>query len=335
MNTFNKFLLSLILASFFIEVNAQTIVPQVISSDQTWTALGSPYIVNQNVLIKTGFKVKIMPGTKVRTTGDFKIIVEGGVEAKGTKDSIIRLDSVSFDFLKGSVGYDFSTNTGSMFSYCFFNGSRLLGISKSINLNQTSMLISNCRFFESYYCVYDNYSPKVRIEKSIFDGGKSKYGYAYNTYSSNTIGELEMEECVVKNMYGIYLANTSTITKNLFYNLSSGIRIGAGLKSATIKCNVFRKNSGGLGMIEILPAQPSKIDLIIVSNTFDSSDYHIYYMVTGTPFSKFVCKNNNFIHFNKYSVFVSGGSKPGYADTLVFTKNYWNSWLIMPIIIVQ
>jgi hypothetical protein len=65
--------------------------------------------------------------------------------------------------------------------------------------------------------------------------------------------------------------------------------------------------------------------VVIVSNTFDSADYHIYYYVMGTPYAKFVCKNNNFLQYNKNSVRIAGGSKPGYADTLVFTKNYWNT----------
>lgn len=324
MKTFNKLILSLFLCFLFIGANAQTIVSQVISANETWTASGSPYIVNQNILIKPGATVKVMPGTKIRGTGDFKIIIEGGFEASGKKDSVIRMDSIKFEYRTGSVGYNFTTKKGASFNYCNFNGTGVGGL-QTIALFQVSLMVSNCRFINTYYTIYvvnSNFvNMKIRIEKSIFEGGKD-YGYVIS--SMGTLTELEMDECVVKKMYGALLSGSSTITRCLFYDWVSngGFNLNWSTK-AIFKCNTFRKFRSSI--IDFTTGNKATTEIIIVSNTFDSADYHIKYMVGGDPCKKFVCKNNNFLHYNKNSIQVTGGSTPGFADTLVFTKNYWNT----------
>ncbi len=322
MKTSYTLILGLFLISLTIKLNAQTTVPQVISSNQTWNAAGSPYIVNQNILIKAGSTVKVMPGTKIRGTGSYRIIVEGSLEARGTKDSIIKLDTISFEFIKGAVEYDFKTNKGSVFSYCFFdaNGS---GGAMTIQ-NPPSLLINNCKFSNCMWCIYSTVSAidtnTVRIEKSFFDGSKMN-GYVADISGNNY--NLEMDECIVKSMT-LYLTTWNTITHSYFYNWPyfSGLKLSTGLKRATLKCNTFRKFKSSI--LEFT-AYNSKAEIIIVGNTFDSADYHMNYYVMGKFDGKFICKNNNFLQYNKNSVYVTGGSTPGYADTLIFTKNYWGT----------
>jgi hypothetical protein len=204
--------------------------PQIISSSQTWTAAGSPYLVSQNILVKGGNKVTVMPGTKIRATGNFRIIMESGAgfEARGTKDSVINIDTVNFEYAKGSIGHDFTTGTGAIFSYCYFKGAGLGGM-QTINLSETPLLVSNCRFWNTYYTIYGinaNTVPvKVRIEKSIFEWAKLSAGYVI--YPTGNLTELEMDECVVKSSYGLMLAGTNTISRCLFYDWVSntGFRI--------------------------------------------------------------------------------------------------------------
>ena len=325
MKTFNKLILSIALLMCIQNVNAQTTVPQVINSSQTWTPSGSPYIVDQNILVKGGSTVKVMPGTKIRGTGNFRIILESGAgfEAVGTKDSVIAIDTVNFEFLKGSIGHNFTSGGGSVFSYCFFRGTGMGGV-QTITLAETPLLISNCRFWNTYYTIYginaNTTAVKVRIEKSIFEGLKFNYGYVI--YAMGSKSELEMDECVVKTMYGLYLANTSTITKSLFYDIYSSISV-IGSKKVVFKCNTFRKFK--YSILDISSTNPAISEIVIVSNTFDSAENHIDYKVFSNSLSKLVCKNNNFLKFNKNSIILSGGSKPGFADTLVFTKNYWGT----------
>lgn len=327
MTTFNKLLLIAFFSSLLGIAKAQTTVSQVISSNQTWTAAGSPYIVSQNVLVKSGVTVKVAPGTRISATGNFSINIESGAgfEAKGTKDSVINIDTVNFEFYKGANGYNFSTGGGSFFSYCFFKGNGL-GSLRTFALNETSLLISNCRFWNSYYVFYcinsSTATAKLRLEKSIFEGTKQNYGYVLYTMGNST--ELEMDECVVKYTYGLTLCGINTITNCLFYDWvsNSGFRVGYGQSKVTFKCNTFRKFKPTV--IEMMGPYAST-DVVIVSNTFDSTENHISYSVnTSSPLPKFVCKNNNFLHYNKQSIKLGGGT-PGLADTLVFTKNYWGT----------
>jgi hypothetical protein len=328
MTTFNKLLLIVFLTSILGSAQAQTTVPQIISSSQTWTAAGSPYIVSQNILVKGGNKVTVMPGTKIRATGNFRIIMESGAgfEARGTKDSVINIDTVNFEYAKGSIGHDFTTGTGAIFSYCYFKGAGLGGL-QTINLSETPLLVSNCRFWNTYYTIYGinaNTVPvKVRIEKSKFDWTKFNPGYVI--YPLGNLTEFEMDDCEVKSSYGLMLAGTSTISRCLFYDWVSntGFRIGHTNTKTTFKCNTFRKFK--TSVIELYGPYTNR-EVVIVSNTFDSAENHVIYSVSGiAPPAKFVCKNNNFLSFSKSSIRIGGGSTPGYADTLVFTKNYWGT----------
>jgi hypothetical protein len=332
MSTINKLFFALLFNTIVLGLNAQTLVNQVISANETWTPKGSPYVINQNILIKSGAKVIVKPGTKIRSdlgTGSVRIIIEGGFEAIGTKDSMIQFDSTTFDYSKGSLGYDFTSKTGAQFTYCQFTGAGLTSF-KTIQLNETKLMVSHCRFFNCYYAIFDNNGKKVRIENSVFDNPKFNPGYAYYP-SGSSLNELEMNECIVKNTYGMYLASFNLITKCDFYNwqASSGFSTDNRVKKATFKCNTFRKFRSSI--FQINPVIASKMELIIVSNTFDSAEIFIDYWVSNSAFAKFVCKNNNFLHHNKNSVRIYG-SASGFTDTLILTKNYWGTSSAIPII---
>ncbi len=251
--------------------------------------------------------VKVAPGTRIRATGNFNILIESGAgfEAKGTKDSVIRIDTVAFEFYKGANGYNFSTGGGSFFSYCSYRGNGM-GNYRAFTLNETSLLISNCRFWNTYYSFYcinsNTATAKLRLEKSIFEGTKVYYGYVLYTMGNNT--ELEMDECVVKTTYGLTLAGTNTITRCLFYDWvsNSGFRVGYGQKKTTFKCNTFRKFKPTV--IEMSGPYAST-EVVIVSNTFDSTENHISYSVySSSPLPKLVCKNNNFLHSGVWEIVV-------------------------------
>jgi hypothetical protein len=58
-----------------------TSLPTTITSDQTWTAAGSPY-TGASVTIASGVTVTVEPGAVVKLTGD--LIVNGTLDARGT-----------------------------------------------------------------------------------------------------------------------------------------------------------------------------------------------------------------------------------------------------------
>jgi hypothetical protein len=308
----------------------QTSIQSVISSDQVWTAANSPYVLSANAVISQGVTVRVRPGVHIRTTGKFKIVVEGAFEASGTKDSVIRIDTATFEFTNNAKGYDFNARSGSHFSYCHYTGSGINTI-YTITLSPISMLISNCRFENVYYTVYgmnaNTDTCLLRIEKSVFLGGNSQ-GYA--AYIFGSLAFLEMDECLVSKMYGFYFGNYATLTRNRFeyWMSNSGLRINTGTNNRgriIISCNEFY--SFRSHMIEIA-GTPNTFPIIINNNTFDSTwgisgSAHIRIaLYSRLKNSRIKIYGNNFLRGDR-TILLGGGNAPGMTDTLDLRSNYY------------
>ncbi|MBS3914622.1 MAG: T9SS type A sorting domain-containing protein [Bacteroidetes bacterium] len=331
MNTPLRLLFVAILGISSFSLTGQTIVSSLITTNQTWDISGSPYIIGSNVLINQGVTVTVLPGTIIKSPAQKTLIVDGELVAKGKKDTVITFDSVSIQLTTKSTGYDFSSNTGSVFRYCLFRGNSMGG-QKTIDVNRVSLLVSNCKFLNTYYGVYayNSYydTTKVRIENSIFDYTGFNYGYAL--YAGGQYTYIEMEECSVNNSYGIYITNHTLITKSSFTNWhgNSGLRLnlyGSFYEGdITITCNYFNKFR--YSVIEMVGV-PTKIKTIISYNTFDSSErfLDISLMSSSNKVNTLKIEYNNFLKYTKNSVFVHGGNNPGSADTLLLQNNYWGT----------
>jgi len=313
----------------FTTSNAQTTVSSIISSNQTWTASGSPYLVTANVLVQTGVKVTIEPGTQIKATGDrLRIIVDGELVAIGKKDSAIVSDSVSYEFTDKCAGYDTATGLGSQFQYVLFRGVGQGG-NKTIDLKSTSMLVRNCRFLEGYYYIYSYASAgslgdttNLIIEKSIFQG-TSNYPQGYMVYTSGNT-QLNISDCIAEDIGGITISKWTTIRKSAFKNFgySSGFRQSSGQK-LILECNLFQNFRYTL-LDLTYPGNGAVIE--VRENTFDSSEV-LLKLRGGSTFKpkSMVIENNNFLNFKVNSVQVSVGNNPGNADTLNLRKNYWGT----------
>ncbi len=313
----------------FLTASAQTTVPAIISSNQTWTAAGSPYLITQNTLVKNGVTVKVEPGTRIKANGINRVIVEGTFIADGTFDSVIMMDSMYFEFTKMSGGYNFATNSGSTFNYCWFNG-RGWGGDNTIKLNGVSMFISNCRFTNTYYTVYQmngSYDTTlVRIVRSSFE---SKDGYGYPTSISGTYAHLEMDECMVKNMCGIIIPANFSMTRSTVIGQAcySAIRIMNGNKSyrgnTFVRCNTFKNFKGGVFEAFYLDSF-NTIDL--TNNTFDSADFFLsLYAGDINNTANLNMNKNNFLFSRQYDLKFSASSTAGIYKTYDLQDNYWGS----------
>src|SRR5438874_953521 len=111
------FILSILLCRL---TSASTNVPAVISSNQVWTAGGSPYLITSDVLITQGVSVDVKPGVSVFSGTGNKLTVNGRLTAIGSSDSLITFHAMTIYFSDTAVDYDILTNTGSRFKNCNF-----------------------------------------------------------------------------------------------------------------------------------------------------------------------------------------------------------------------
>lgn len=314
--------------ALMIQVGAQTTVPSIISSNQVWTAANSPYLVYQNTLVKPGVQVKVEPGTVIKSNGKVRIIVDGEFIADGTFDSVIVMDSVNFEFNKVSGGYNFKTNTGSYFDYCHIKGGGTSSI-YIIKLNSVSMSISNCKFTNTYYSIYGTNgsydTTMVRIVRTIFEGDGS--GYAANI--TGNCAHLEMDECYVKNMCGLYPPANFKMTRSTIIGQScySAIRIMRGgpyyRGHAYIRCNTFKNFKGGVFESFYLDSF-NTIDL--TNNTFDTADYFLsLYAGNIGNTAKLNMNKNNFMYSRQSDVKFSASSSAGIYKTYDLQDNYWGT----------
>lgn len=306
--------------------SAQTTVPSIISTSQTWNAAGSPYIVNQNTLIQQGVTVNVGPGTVIQTNVNTnRIIVDGELIAVGKKDSVITCDLITFQFTDKSTGYDAASGNGSQFHYVFFKGDGSSGGLKTLDLKETGLLVRNCKFIDNYYCIYSyNYKDTndLIIEKSVFRGVKTAYGYP--VYASSSFNQrLFFTDNYAEHMSGIFFGSWAEITNSTFRDFSSypGIRQAGQYNHVKLECNLF--SNFDFSVTELSYAKPGA-SLEMLYNTFDSSRSFFESYAT-TPPATFTARYNNFLNFSEHSVVMKGMGTPGIADTFDFQQNYWGS----------
>ncbi len=70
-----------------------TYVEGEIQQDTVWTLTDSPFIVINDVIIKSGYTLTVEPGVEVRFGGNFSLIVEGTLNAAGTQEDMIKFTS--------------------------------------------------------------------------------------------------------------------------------------------------------------------------------------------------------------------------------------------------
>lgn len=330
-NTFYKGFFILLLTSATLALKGQTTIKSIINANDTWTAAGNPYLLKANAVIQAGVTVTIKPGVIIKSVGINTIYVNGELDADGTKDSVIVIDTAGFDIASTSVGYNFNTGKGTHFNYCYFNGSGT-GAIYTIKKGSSNLLIQNSKFYNCYYSIYSigasSLKDTVRVENTQFIGGKLYYGYA--AYFSSSYTNFQMDECLVQNSYGMYIPNICSVTRSTFYNIqsSSGIRINAYgntpyNSNVLLSCNTFRKFRGNI--IDFYGLSTGNT-VIINNNTFDSAENFLnMYMIYKTkPYSLYIYQNN-FLYASKNAILVSAGSAPTTPDTLDFMDNYWGT----------
>jgi len=319
-----KIPLTLITLLLGLTVTAQTQIPAVISNGARWTAAGSPYIMSSNVLIESTGIIIIEPGTVVQADStNFKITVDGELQAIGTGDSIIKFDMVKFDFSLKSVGYDPISGRGSQFQYCEFDETGTDRGIITLFLGNTPMLVKYCKFIDGGENIRYSSSDTVGlfVEKSVFIGVSNMDGCPIISTSS---AKMRMSDCYAENMRAMTLTKDAEIRNCTFINFYGGIVSSYVYNSIVLECNLF-KNFRRTSILYLPnPAVGAKIK--ISHNTFDSSQNHI--QVHGDNLAKtatFIVENNNFLAYSQYSVSISSWPTTGGAEKFNFRNNWWGT----------
>lgn len=331
-------LLSLAFISF-VALKSQTNIPALITSNQVWDMSGSPYLLTQNSYIDTGVSVIVMPGVEVKSTGNFKIDINGEFQARGKWDSTILIDKILLQFSRNSKDYNFSTGRGAYFNYCKLigNGSGY----KIINVTTTSLKVENCIFSNAYNSIYLQSSYPydtviTNISNSTFYG--DNYGYGSPISGNIMESKLTVTNCVFKNAYNIYTYGNIVFKNNTVYKLSK-VEFGYLFGNSEVSCNRFIRMNEGLALdLNTYNNYKVKPNLTVINNTFDSigSSNALYTPVLSVSrgqslyinFGKLLVNNNNFLtNIGKGpKVGISTGNQtPTKTDSLNFKDNYWGS----------
>ena len=224
----------------------------VINSNTLWS--GS-VLINCDVTVNSGKTLTIAPGTRIISTGHYKIDIKGRLLAIGNVDSFITFSAYKAN--TGWAGIRFyntsSSNDTSKIEFCTFqdgkaNGSGLDGYGGAIFVyNFSKLIIRNSKFSNNYainyggaICTYSNASPK--IISSLFVNNEARYGGAIANISA---GVILTNNTIANNKAtyyggGLYRSSGSPVVRNsIFYgntaNSGSQIYPGSGL-NVTYSC---------------------------------------------------------------------------------------------------
>jgi parallel beta-helix repeat protein len=332
-------------------VRASTEAMGKISSDTTWTTANSPYILTGNVLVNNGVTLTIQPDVTVNL-GDYYILVNGTLVAKGTVNSPIRFNGGSITFSGFSVGWDEQTGSGCLVENALFSSTSVSSES-SVKISKSSLdagitgggatisenviegevsggLISGNTITGdvSGVTVSNNIiTGKVSgnvVSKNTITGGVVARGNC--TISENTItggiegagnGILVASEYVISGGY-------PTIEDNLIANTDIGINIGVLIRDwfsaniPKIQRNLITKNSLGIKFtISVQNPYGDREPTTIQDNTISQNAIGI--KIEG-PFEHCTIRNNNIQDNSDYNLYLEGTS-----NNVDVTYNWWGT----------
>lgn len=314
-------------------VAAQTSIGGNITSNQTWTKAGSPYLVTNNVYIAQGVKVTVMPGVKVIGGSNLSILIDGEFQVLGKKDTMVLLRKININYSTKAKDFNPSNSTGAYIRYAKVDSSTY-----GIEVNDASVKIVGCQFADNFYGIFGLGSG---TDTSLIDVDSCKFWNTGTNGNSNRAFDVRMRSNDKLKVYnsdfynvGYTYANCEIeIVKNNFnkvYALSM-YALGHSIFSCNKVNNVNYKSTFDYG-----DYSDTTNSLDVEYNTFDtilSATYANYY--AGIEFSKTMyykgklnVNYNNFLYCRSNIAKVSfyGGHTNNLTyESINMKNNYWVS----------
>lgn len=331
-----KYLILLVAFSISVAASAQTTVPALITSDQVWTASGSPYLITQNTYIDTGVSVKVMPGTEiVATMKDVKLIIDGEFQVLGNKDSIVRIRRLQMKFSEKSVDFNDSLKTGAYFRYAYMSGTG--SSTRLIDVYRTDLRVEYCKLDTLYYGIYSVGSSDSNLLEvfncSLQGTWSSSYYMGYPIYLSGSTNKARIIGCDIRNAYYCYIYGGIEFKKNHVENLRAMnfyLYYGGG----DIRCNTFINIPQGMS-INTYSSTASIKTVDFINNTMDTVGDGLYYPMMKfystagvSKYKRVTLTGNNFLYHPGagFKLQIQGSNpSPTTSDTIDFTGNYWEA----------
>jgi hypothetical protein len=217
---------------------SQTNVSGAYFSNETWTQAQSPYQIIGDVQIPIGYTLTIEPGVTVEYTGQFEILVKGGLNAVGTQN-----DSIMFSCSSGIstgvtalrfVDVDLSN---SQLSYAkFSNHEKALNVqgscSNTLNVNST--------YFKSSIILNESENINFTINNSEFDDMLIECNYLSDnstTLIDNSIVDNSHFKTRAQTVGGPSLSVQNSNVNNTTFHSSCTLCSNAQMEVFNLACN--------------------------------------------------------------------------------------------------
>ena len=226
------FIFALLFSNAFI-CRSATNVSGVISSNETWTSKGSPYLVTANVQVANGVTLTIAPGSTVSFASGTELVVAGKLVADGTTSSPIVFTGKTN---KNWNALHFISDSSASVSYALIENSRF-----GINLDgATCPLIKNCVFINNLYAVTSGRYAPIIIEDCAFINNENVF------YGIRTLGESRFQRNLFKDnlnvfTFGYYFGSTQISENSIINNkfVLKAPEIGYGYGTVSIQGNYW------------------------------------------------------------------------------------------------